>query len=505
MSESSDDCKSSNATEHAVRHGTQSVVAGQIVSQLISFAVLAALYRLVAPDQFGLLGMAVPLLILARIVSSFGLNVAAVQRSRLSSEQLTSLFWINLTLSLVAAVAVTILGPLLSWLYSAPRLAELCAVLSGTLVLMAFSAQHQALLERKLKMGRLMIARLLGQAAGGVIAIVFAVRGAGVWALVIQQYAELSVLAILVWNMAHWRPGRPRRGVGAKPLVQFGGYYSLSSLMFFVADNADKVLIALFLGSTRSGQAALGMYSQAFNLTMKPVLMVSTPITGIMLPVLSRVVDQRQRFAMFVTRFFRMVGIVLLPCGIGLAVVGMDVMIVLGGERWQAAGWMIVALAPTILARGFLNTSGSVFASSGRARPLLIAAAATALFMVIGCLTGFHVGGLAYGEPWGPVYGVAISYSFVSVVILLVPFLHYCFRPMSISLRTVFAPLLRPLLAAVVMGIMVASFRCFVYSAVSRNGLALLTVVAFGVSAYGLLARQDIHWLIQQFRVPRND
>ena len=149
--------------ENAIRGGTRAVVASQLLAQLISFAVLAALYRLIDPDQFGLLGMAIPLLLLSRIFATLGLNVATVQRRHLSDGQLSSLFWFSQIISLVVAAATATAGLFLAWLYETPVLRGLCAVLAGTLIIAALGAQHQALLERKLRMGRLAVARLAGQ------------------------------------------------------------------------------------------------------------------------------------------------------------------------------------------------------------------------------------------------------------------------------------------------------------------------------------------------------
>ena len=79
-----------------MRGGTRNVLAGQLVSQLVSLAALAALYRLLTLDDFGLLGMAVPLVMLPRMMTTLGLAVATVQRERLEDDQLTYIFWLGL-------------------------------------------------------------------------------------------------------------------------------------------------------------------------------------------------------------------------------------------------------------------------------------------------------------------------------------------------------------------------------------------------------------------------
>ncbi|MHB0957949.1 MAG: lipopolysaccharide biosynthesis protein [Pirellulaceae bacterium] len=487
--------------ENAIRSGTRWALVGQVVSQFISFLVLAVVYRWVAPDQFGLLGMVMPLLLLAKIFSSLGLQVATVQRGHLTPRQLTSVFWISLLVSTGVAVGTAAGGPVLAWAYQTPALSGLVPALAGTLIVAAAGAQHQALLERKLLIGRLAGARVLAQVMAGITAAGAAVAGAGVWALVAQQYVELLVLGILVWGMEPWRPQRPTRGEKVGNMLQFGSYYALSSLMFFVAQNIDKVLIAGLLGATRQGQAALGMYTQAFNLMMKPVYVVSTPLTGIMLPALSRVVARSpEDFAGLVVRFYRMVGIVLLPAGVGLTVVARDVMLVLGGESWLPAGTILLCLAPTILVQGFVNVAGSVFAAAGHANRLFRSSLAVAILLTAGCVVGYQLGTHLGEVPWGPTIGVAVSYTLTGVLIVCVPYLWICFRTVGIAGQEVVRPLLRPALAALSMGVAVASVQGLLTGAGASPLPRLLTCIGLGVAIFALLARRDLRWLVAQLR-----
>ncbi len=475
----------------------------QIASQLISFIVLAVLYRLIAPDQFGLLGMVVPLLLLAKIFASFGLNVATVQKKELTDGQLSTLFWASLLVSLVVAGAVSACGPLAAKVYQTSQLTPLVMALAGTLVLAAVGAQHQALLERNLQIGRLATARVIAQAVGGVAAVVAAVAHWGVWALVVQQYVELAVLGALVWWLEPWRPRRWRHGHSAGDLLRFGGYYSLSSLMFYVAQNVDKILIAWLLAGSREGRAALGLYSQAFNLMMKPVYLVTSPMTGVMLPALSRLAHQRRELEQLVARFYRMVAVVLFPCGVGLTVVAVDAMLVLGGSTWRPAGYLLMALAPTVLTQGLLNISGSLFAATGHARALFLGALATALVMVGAVLVGFFLGGVWAPGPEGATLAVACCYTVATVVVLPLPYLAFCFRVAEVSPYTVLRPLVRPALCAALMGAVVWTVRYFT-AWLGMVGLPqLLLVVGSGVAAYGGLARNEIRWSLKQLRAER--
>ena len=353
-------------------------------------------------------------------------------------------------------------------------------------------------------MGHLATIRLLAQCGGGVAAIGCAVAGLGVWALVAQQYAELIILAALAWHGEAWRPQRPGHFAELRGLCQFGGYYTLSSLFFFVAQNSDKVLLAWWLGGTPQGDAALGMYSQAFNLMMKPVYVVSSPLTGIMLPALSRAAHVPADFAELVGRFFRLTSIVLLPAGIGLMLVSSDVMHVMGGDAWEPAGAMLLALAPTILVQGLINISGSVLAAAGRADRLCLGAFVTAIVLSLVCIGGGQLGHMRDGGLSSVALGVAWGYTIASTLLLGVPYLIYVLRSVQINVWHVARLIVRSFAAAIAMGIIVGSLQVGL-SFASVAGLPRLVLsLAVGFVSYALFAWSELRWLRSQFQtIPR--
>ena len=96
----------------------------------------------------------------------------------------------------------------------------------------------------------------------------------------------------------------------------------------------------------RAADTAIGLYSQAFSLMTKPVGVLTSPVTGLMVAGLSQAQGDRAAHTALVARFFRLVAVALFPCAAGLAAVAPEVMLVLGGYRWQTAGTMLAVLAP---------------------------------------------------------------------------------------------------------------------------------------------------------------
>ena len=477
----------------AVRGGTRRVLAGQVVSQLVSLAAMAALFRLLEPHHFGLLGMALPLVMIPRMMATLGLAVATVQRDRLEDNQLTYIFWLALKLGVAGAAVTALLGVLLAKVVGEAQLVELCCWLAGTSLLAALGLVHQALLERKMLLGRLTAIRVIGQLLGVVAAVVAAFNGWGVWSLVLQQYVEMTTIVLLAWSVESWRPGAPGQGRSTRGLVELGGFYSLSSMLFYLGQNLDKIVITVMLGSTRGGQEALGMYSQAYQLMMKPVNLVTSPVTGVMLPSLSRAWPDRRLHATIAHGFYLLVAMVLLPAGVGLAIVAPDVMLVLGGEKWQQAGWLLAALAPIIVVQGLINITGSLLISAGNARVLLFASMIILLLQAQAIAVGYLLGGQYLGEnPWGQVRGVALGLSLVAVVVIFIPYMFSAFRVVGAEARQMLRQLVMPLLASSAMGMFVYGLGQLTVVQDLSPLVRLPCLVISGMILYAFIARRRI-------------
>ena len=108
-----------------------------------------------------------------------------------------------------------------------------------------------------MQLGRLVAARLGGQTAGSLVAIAVVLLDPlwGVWVLVLQQYVELLVINLAVWWLEPWKPRWPRWRTPIRDLLNFGGLYSASSLLFYLGQAIDKMLLAWLLGSTEEGKS----------------------------------------------------------------------------------------------------------------------------------------------------------------------------------------------------------------------------------------------------------
>jgi len=180
----------------------------RVVIQLGSTAILA---RLLTPEDFGLILMVTIVLVFFTIFQDAGLSVATVQQQEISHSQISTLFWINLALSIVIMLLVAIMAPFIASFYGEPRLTEITLALSTTFLINGLSIQQKAFLRRQMRFPSLAVIEISSQVAGIVTAVSLAVFGYNYWGLVVMSIAIGLTSTLLSWFAVDWRPGMPGR------------------------------------------------------------------------------------------------------------------------------------------------------------------------------------------------------------------------------------------------------------------------------------------------------
>src|SRR5712692_6022569 len=195
-------------------------ICSQAANFLIRIGSLMILARLLNPKDFGLVGMVTAVTGFVGLFRDFGLSAAAVQRTNVTQEQASTLFWINLLVGTMLALVVLAMSPFVVRFYHEPKLFGVTAVLSTVFLFSGAGAQPSAILERQLRYTTLSVIDIVSLLAGILTGIGMALRGYGYWALVATTTVTPLVYTICVWISAAWVPGMPRRQVGMRSMMR---------------------------------------------------------------------------------------------------------------------------------------------------------------------------------------------------------------------------------------------------------------------------------------------
>jgi O-antigen/teichoic acid export membrane protein len=430
------------------RSGAQ---AANFVLRLVSLMILA---RLLEPKDFGLVGMVTAFTGVLDIFRDFGLSAATVQRATVTDEQISTLFWINVSVGVVFALLMIAAAPSIAAFYREPRLLWVTMVLSTGLVFNAAGVQHSALLQREMRFTTLAVIGVVSLVFSTTIAIAGAKAGYGYWSLVVMTVTLPLATTVGLWLASRWVPGLPRRRTGIRSMVRFGGTLTLTGLTVYVASNFEKVLLGRFWGVN-----AVGLYGRAYQLINIPTSNLNSAAGEVAFSALSRLQDDPARRKNYFLKGFSLVLAVTLPITIACAFFANDMVFVLLGSKWKDAAPIFRWLAPTILVFAIANPLSWLLLASGRIDRLMKMSLVITPIMILGFIIG-----LRYGPK-----GVACAYSVV-MTLWLTPLIAWAVHGTEISFFDVVRTVSPPLISSVVGG-----------------GLALGVRLAFGQSLSPLL------------------
>lgn len=432
-----------NLKDRSVRGGavtlcTQGV---KFVLQMGSTMILA---RLLTPADFGLVAMVTAVTGFAAMFKDAGLSMATVQREHITHEQVSTLFWINVALSLLLVLATAAAAPMIAWIYGEPRLTGITLALAGTFLFGGLTVQHQALLRRQMQFSKLAATELVSMITGVVAGIAVAWHLRSYWALVCIPAATGIANAIGVWVSSRWIPGRPRRGTGVMPMIRFGGNLTGFNAINYFARNADNMLIGWWWGA-----GALGLYDRAYSLLMLPIRQINSPIAAVAIPALSRLQSNPARYRGAYLKLLRSLTAFMLP-GIAFLIIAADWLILLIlGSQWSQSATTFRLLGITALVQPVSNSCGWLFVTQNRSAEQLRWGMIAFPLTVIPFLLGI---------PYG-IEGVAFAYAFSGLLIRTPLFLYFVGRNGPVRTREIYRAISTSLAVAIALGVALILFR----------------------------------------------
>jgi PST family polysaccharide transporter len=384
-------------------------IASQGTQFLLNLASIMVMARLLTPKDFGLYAMVTTIMGFLWMFQDAGLSTATVQRQQITHAQVSNLFWVNVGVGGITALVVAALAPVVAWFYHEPRLVGVTLVLSSTFLLASSAVQHIALLNRQMRFAVVAIIYIVSALSGYLTGVAMALLGYGYWALVGASVTQGAVQLVLAWLISGWRPKFPSRNSQTWHLLTFGANITAGSLMYSLARGADNLLIGRFFGA-----AAVGLYSRASILLIRPLQQFTAPINAVLVPALSRLQAQPDRYRRTFLRVYEAMALVsFLSTGLLLALARPLTLVVLG-PKWEQAAPIFAGFSIAALCIPLGTASTWLFQTQGRGKDWLINS-------VLGsCIT---VASFVAGLPFGPV-GVAIAYS-IGGLFIGVPTLFY--------------------------------------------------------------------------------
>ena len=298
-------------------------------AQLVSFAVMVVLARILDPELYGpITKVAVVTSVLMVFVDS-GMANALIQKKDPDDLDYSSVFYFNVAFCLLLYVLLFFTSPLIARMYRAPDLTPILRVLGLTVVVAGVKNVQQAYVSKTLQFKRFFFATLGGTLFSGALGIFMARRGFGVWALVAQQLSNVTVNTVVLWFTVGWRPKRMFSLARLKGLLAYGWKLLGASLL----DTVYLKLYPLIVG-IRYTDADLAFFDKGNHLPNLVVENINYSIDSVLLPVLSDAQDQRDQVREMTRRAIKTSTYVMMPLMAGLAACATPLIRLLLTDKW---------------------------------------------------------------------------------------------------------------------------------------------------------------------------
>ncbi|MBN1515464.1 lipopolysaccharide biosynthesis protein [Candidatus Sumerlaeota bacterium] len=403
--------------------------------QLGSTMILA---RLLTPQDFGLVAMVAAITGFIMIFKDLGLSMATVQKAEINHGQISTLFWINVTISSTLMLITIALAPLVVWFYGEPRLLNLTIALSLAFIFGGLTVQHQALLRRQMRFTALAVIDTLSLSAGVLTGIACAWAGLGYWSLVLMQLATPFTMAAGVWLACNWRPGLPIRRSGVREMLAFGGYLTSFNIINYFARNLDKILLGRYCGAQ-----ATGYYSKAYSLLLLPINQITGPLSAVAIPALSRMQNEPEHFRSFYLKAIKLIAYLTMPFVVAMTVLSTEIVDLVLGRKWYYAGSIFMVLACAAIWAPVTNTAIAwIYTTLGQTRRMFAWACISTTVRIVCFIIGLR---------WGAL-GVAAGYT-IGTYILIYPVFSFALKRSPIRVGDVFSNVCHPFALSILMGL----------------------------------------------------
>lgn len=295
----------------------------------ISFVSNIVLARLLTPDDYGCIGMLAIFITVSNTFVDGGFGSALIQKKEPTQKDYSTIFWLNLFMSVVIYGILYISAPAVSRFYDIPLLSSVLRVQGIVLIINALNIVQTNQLHKSINFKRLAVIYIASQIVGAVCAIVLAYMGWGVWALVAQQIIASSITSVILWVMNRWLPQLCFSFDSFKQLFSFGGFILASNLINTFCNNVQGLLIGKFFNP-----AILGYYTQAYKLEDVASHSISSVVDQVAYPVFSKVQSDNDGLKNVIYRLILSIAYVTFPMMLILVLIAEPLIGLLYGEKW---------------------------------------------------------------------------------------------------------------------------------------------------------------------------
>jgi len=304
----------------------------RILAQGVSFVVSIVLSRILMPSDYGIVAIVWIFISIANVFVTSGFSTALVQKKDANEVDFSTNFYCSVGMSFAVYAMMFFLAPLIANFYKIPELNLIIRIFSLRVPLSAFSAIQHAYVERHMLFKRYFFSTLFGTLLSGVVGILMAYKGFGVWALVTQYFTNTIVDILVLLITVPWRPRWLFSMTSAKGMISYGSKILLADLSGTFFDQLRSLIIGKIYTSSD-----LAYYNKGNQLPNLITTNVTASVMTVLFPAISNINDDGERVRTLTKKSTETMGYIIMPLLFGLACVSKPLVNILYTSKWEDA------------------------------------------------------------------------------------------------------------------------------------------------------------------------
>ncbi len=433
---------------------------------LINLIISIIVTRLLAPKDYGILGISMMLIGYANLFTNFGLSEAIIQKDISNEKIYHSIFTFNLLISLLLACGFYLTAGLIAEFFQSPECKMAIRVLTLYFIITSFPVIPNAILRKDMNFKAVAYFETIQSLLMSLITLTMAWRGYGYWALIYGQLIPLAVVSAIFCIKAKYIPNIYYNHSLMKDTYNFGGWTYFRTQLLFLSQQVDKFIIGKWLGPVQ-----LGFYDKALSLGATPYETITTKITAVMFSSFSLNKGNIPKLKESFMKAVALISFINFPIYLGLITVTPYFVYIILGNKWapMIVPFQIIQLGLLFISLGGLTASLNVGVGKYKSHTLRFLLALVIFLMSCIVLLRFRLIGIA----------IAFCIFNLSQIILL---LSLSKKEIGINWKDIIHSIRPAVVASLVMFAVTQIFAILIFK--KYNTLNMLILIITGVLCY---------------------
>jgi len=446
-------------------------VADQFLSQALGFAFNIIMVRLLSPTEFGLFAVPMVIFLLARTLQDGATTNLIFRKQNPSLHLMKSIYGFTTLLTIIIGILLFFLiAPISAWWTNQPEANIITKYLSIGFLFTIPMIFHETVFKKRMDFKSLFVISIIATTLSGILGIILAYKGLGVWSLVIKQLAFILCSFIGYTLKLKWQEGISFEFEELWKHKSFTLPLIADQTFSFAVRNIDSLLVSRYLGGN-----ALGIYDRAYKFLTLPIQQVGGAFSRVMLPSMSNIQDKMKLQQMFLT-ICGVVSLILFPLMAGLFVLSEHFVLLILTPKWRELIPLLKVFAILACFQTISTLVGNLFVIGGNTKEMFKFSLFTKpIYILVFIITTVY---------YRDLFLLALFYA-ISSIIFSFPLWHLAGKAIELKLSSILKAILPQAMAAFIMALILYLVKT--YAASDITFFNFFTLMITGILSFYLM------------------